>query len=1359
MQTNIGKKTMSVSLAAVLALSMTPAQAFAEGSQEDAAVVAAAQTETEEEYTSININGQTIQLKKKASAFIPENASKEEICEILWEAFLVNRDDYEYVAGSDFTDQWMMFTFGSYETFLGPLPCSGDWGSVYGFDHDFVKNHSHKSLASIPNGEYPVKIGVNGQELSFIKGMEFSIELTDEKEVVKPLNGADFAGYEALEKEIVTTLVADTNPKTGSYSVEYEYEEGKYASIAGISIGDYEVVPAMPLDGPHNLRITFKPSSESEYIESTVYVEGVTVVDSRESTSISVDNPTPTIVYCSDSSKAEESLREALGSIAVMDANENAIEGAKYKIDGDYSAGSQTFTISYAGDGTYQPATLEVNVTIEKAPVEVSVASQVVSTGTEIASRSLVTTGADAVSAIQFTVGLDASGATVEDGAISGAEGKVNLILPMVDDVDLADKVSEALEFVGIGSTFELSQIENIFGNAVVQGVLSLAGVSEESLDQFLSTMNMIEEQFGDLSVSITSEYPTEVGAYAVGGVTVDPNYETASGIGYLVIAPTAEEVSLEWKSDALSGGFVDDESASGVALGAKVADDSVESGLEESLASLVGNVVLGVNGEGDIVLLKNPEKADALSVGAYTELAYLLGFGEGNEVLYYAKPLMRAFVVAPSNVDVSFSEDGYTKTFDGEAVSVSVNVAGVDDPGDDLSVRYYGMQADGTPYDSDEAPVNAGVYTALATYIARDGQGVIEKAGAAVAPIVINRVKSEVAVGAESTYGELVDGLVKAEGLPGDSSQFETVDVTIGGTDENPIVYVNASDETLAGLIGASAGTADVAVVVDQIVAAIEKVQSGIPVYASVEGADSETVTSEDVNEAINKLKEELGKLPDTVTVSAGHPSDAGSYQAFGFAYSPNYVPSFGEGTLEIGKATLAVTAENLALLEGQNAELKYSYGTAVNGEVPGFSGGLAVEGYESESLSGLKSGEYEIVQGSLDLADNGSFKASNYEIDFTGATLTVEAVPEQGGDGDGETGGNTGEGDVEEGATVVNPDGSVTTTVTEEDGSSVATTVSEDGFVTTVVEKDSHGDVTHIEASVSASSPDVALGNVVELPMEPVEAVSSDDAVEIELSAPAGTKVSVPVAKVDGAEAVDYGAVLVMVDAQGNETVMPKTGVSEDGLELEVFGDCTLKVVDASVDFPDVDGSEWYAAYGVTDFVSARNILSGVVTADGVAEFQGDVQTTRAMFVTMLNRMELEPAASEEAPSFPDVSEGAWYEGTSAWAAEEGLLSGYVLPDGTTAFGGEDLVTREQIAVFLMRYADWLGLDTSARVESTAPDADSVSGWASEAVSWAVAEGYILGDEGTGTIRPSDGATRAEAATIIMRFVNSLY
>lgn len=97
--------------------------------------------------------------------------------------------------------------------------------------------------------------------------------------------------------------------------------------------------------------------------------------------------------------------------------------------------------------------------------------------------------------------------------------------------------------------------------------------------------------------------------------------------------------------------------------------------------------------------------------------------------------------------------------------------------------------------------------------------------------------------------------------------------------------------------------------------------------------------------------------------------------------------------------------------------------------------------------------------------------------------------------------------------------------------------------------------------------------------------------------------------------------------------------------------------------------------------------------------------VPASRAMVAAMLHNLELVPEASSP-EGFEDVDASDWYAAAAAWGASEGIVEGH--GDGSR-FGGEEPVTREQLAVFLMRYAAWLGMDTSARAEPAFPDAGS--------------------------------------------------
>ena len=187
-----------------------------------------------------------------------------------------------------------------------------------------------------------------------------------------------------------------------------------------------------------------------------------------------------------------------------------------------------------------------------------------------------------------------------------------------------------------------------------------------------------------------------------------------------------------------------------------------------------------------------------------------------------------------------------------------------------------------------------------------------------------------------------------------------------------------------------------------------------------------------------------------------------------------------------------------------------------------------------------------------------------------------------------------------------------------------------------------------------------------------------------------------------------------------------------------------------------PDVNDSDWFAG-DIVDFATARGIVNGIPLADGTLEFQGNLGTSRGMFVKMLHNLEMNPEASADA-GFGDVAETDWFADAAAWAVEAGVLEG-IETDSGRVFRGEGPVAREQVAMFLMRYADYLGMDVSKRAEVAFPDAGEVSGWAREAMSWAVAEGIFKGNDATGELNPTDGATRAEVAAVVMRFVEGMY
>ncbi|MGX8699100.1 MAG: S-layer homology domain-containing protein, partial [bacterium] len=166
----------------------------------------------------------------------------------------------------------------------------------------------------------------------------------------------------------------------------------------------------------------------------------------------------------------------------------------------------------------------------------------------------------------------------------------------------------------------------------------------------------------------------------------------------------------------------------------------------------------------------------------------------------------------------------------------------------------------------------------------------------------------------------------------------------------------------------------------------------------------------------------------------------------------------------------------------------------------------------------------------------------------------------------------------------------------------------------------------------------------------------------------------------------------------------------------------------------FTDVEEGKWY-----TESVLRAN-EKGYIKGVSETEFGLNTPTSRGMLVTILHRVEGEPAAEGE--SFSDVAEGAYYAAAVAWASANGIVKGY--PDGT--FAPKADLSRQDLAVIFYRYAAFKGYDVTATAELTAyPDADAVSGYAQEAMRWAVATGLVQGD-GSG-LSPKGTATRAQA------------
>lgn len=181
----------------------------------------------------------------------------------------------------------------------------------------------------------------------------------------------------------------------------------------------------------------------------------------------------------------------------------------------------------------------------------------------------------------------------------------------------------------------------------------------------------------------------------------------------------------------------------------------------------------------------------------------------------------------------------------------------------------------------------------------------------------------------------------------------------------------------------------------------------------------------------------------------------------------------------------------------------------------------------------------------------------------------------------------------------------------------------------------------------------------------------------------------------------------------------------------------------------YTDIDRNGWYHA--AADFVIRAGIMGSTKT--GALTFEPNTACTRSMIVSILYRLQGSPAVSFTA-QFPDVKDGQWYTDAVMWAYQNGIVSGY----DNGKFGPNDKITREQMAVILMAYTKQILHRSTDERASLAdfPDESKVT-WSRDAVRWAVALGILSGKQtqGIAYLAPQDTATRAEVASIFMRFL----
>ena len=227
----------------------------------------------------------------------------------------------------------------------------------------------------------------------------------------------------------------------------------------------------------------------------------------------------------------------------------------------------------------------------------------------------------------------------------------------------------------------------------------------------------------------------------------------------------------------------------------------------------------------------------------------------------------------------------------------------------------------------------------------------------------------------------------------------------------------------------------------------------------------------------------------------------------------------------------------------------------------------------------------------------------------------------------------------------------------------------------------------------------------------------------------------------KKNSGDTVNSGENSVEISSSG-ETLNGDSG-EQTSLENTASGEKATEIKPEEV-FEDILTTDWF--YDAVKYALEHMLFNGV----SETEFAPNVTTNRAMLVTVLHRLDGKKVSSKQLP-FKDVLENTYYIDAVKWSFENEIINGTT----ENTFSPNASLTREQLVTILYRYASKIGV-VPEKVEYDLPiydDFNDISEYAVDAFQWAVSQNIITGRTET-SLAPKGTATRAEVATILMRF-----
>lgn len=411
------------------------------------------------------------------------------------------------------------------------------------------------------------------------------------------------------------------------------------------------------------------------------------------------------------------------------------------------NAGTRKAVISFNGNDEYAASVAEVEVTINKAAGKLDVESYTGKFGTDVNASELFSSDANRIElAMGIFMGNDIS---TDAGTVIYVNLPALIDLNTIKDPTVRALAEQILAGVNdkLSGAMTVEELKEALETALpyvemIEGAGYEINLTSNTVSMLVAALNEMGKLDGvgtiSLNVSIDKDIILkDAGTYLLAGVTADSNYTTVVNVGYAVITPDGYRAELGWNVEDENGIITLEALRKGYDLGASAV--SVQEGNLEDATAHVHTVFFGVNKAGEMVLTQDQT---ALDIGAYTQLAFIADLGN---TMYYAEPIMRAFIVAADIVNVQF--------IDGNG---NINNERVFEYGDDASMKaqafdrdgkvvtngamsylYMGVQLNGEFYRGTDAPTRPGAYTVIAVFIGEDTMTV----GAAAGTLVIKQI------------------------------------------------------------------------------------------------------------------------------------------------------------------------------------------------------------------------------------------------------------------------------------------------------------------------------------------------------------------------------------------------------------------------------------------------------------------------------------------------------------------------------------------------------------------------------------------------------------------------------------------